>query len=105
MIIGASILFSISLVCFVISVLSFLQKGYLFNNVYIGASKEQKETMNKKPYYLQSGVIFFILGIIFLLDGFDILFKTSWIFFIVISLIIITIICTLVSSSLIKKNN
>lgn len=65
MIIGASILFSISLVCFVISVLSFLQKGYLFNNVYTGASKEQKETMNKKPYYLQSGVIFFILGIIF----------------------------------------
>ena len=105
MIIGASILFSISLVCFVISVLSFLQKGYLFNNVYIGASKEQKETMNKKPYYLQSGVIFFILGIIFLLDGFDILFKTSWIFFIVISLIIITIIYTLISSSLIKKNN
>ena len=105
MIIGASILFSISLVCFVISVLSFLQKGYLFNNVYIGASKEQKETMNKKPYYLQSGVIFFILGITFLLDGFDILFKTSWIFFIIISLIIITIIYTLVSSSLIKKNN
>ena len=105
MIIGASILFSISLVCFVISVLSFLQKGYLFNNVYIGASKEQKETMNKKPYYLQSGVIFFILGIIFLLDGFDIIFETNWIFIIVISLIIITIIYTLVSSSLIKKNN
>lgn len=105
MIIGAIILFSISATSFTISILSFLQKGYLFNNIYIGATKEKKEKMNKKPYYLQSGIVFLIIGVIFLLNGFDLLFETSWIILVVIPLIVIAIIYAIVSTILIEKKN
>ncbi|EFF68226.1 hypothetical protein BUTYVIB_01494 [Eshraghiella crossota DSM 2876] len=31
----------------------------MFNNAYIFASKQERETMNKKPHYKQSGICFF----------------------------------------------
>ena len=52
-IIVASILFAISIFLFFMSVRSFMEKGFLFNNAYIYASKEEREKMNKKPHYHQ----------------------------------------------------
>ena len=74
-IIGAIVLGIIAIVCFVISFLQFNEKGFLFNNAYIGASKQDRETMNKKPHYKQSGVVFALIGIIFLINAIEMILQ------------------------------
>lgn len=68
-IIIACILFLISSGVFVMSILSFMQKGFLLNNAYIYASKEERKKLDKKPHYRQSAIVFLLLGIVFLLLG------------------------------------
>ncbi|WP_270373071.1 hypothetical protein [Longicatena caecimuris] len=45
-IIGAVILGIVAIVCFVFGYLQFHEKGFLFNNAYIYASKQERETMD-----------------------------------------------------------
>ena len=66
-IVPASILFAVSIFLFFMSVRSFMEKGFLFNNAYIYASKQERAKMNKKPHYRQSAIVFLLLGLIFLL--------------------------------------
>ena len=47
---------------FIVSVRSFKEKGFLFNNAYLYASKEERATMDKKPHYRQSAVVFLMIG-------------------------------------------
>ena len=102
-IIAASILFAISVFAFIVSIRSFMNKGFLFNNAYIYASKQEREKMNKKPHYRQSAIVFLLLGLIFLLNAISTLLKTNWIFYIVVAVVIITIIYAIVSSITIEK--
>lgn len=44
-IIGAVVLGIVAIVCFVFGYLQFHEKGFLFNNAYIYASKQERETM------------------------------------------------------------
>ncbi|MBR6120352.1 MAG: DUF3784 domain-containing protein [Oscillospiraceae bacterium] len=46
-----------------------LERGYLFNNAWIYASAKEREAMNKKPYYRQSGIVFCLLGLLFTVIG------------------------------------
>lgn len=78
-------LWIIAVVCFVLAVLafgisirSFQEKGFLFNNVYLYASKQEREELDKKPYYRQSAVTFLMMGIIMLLLGAGILLSWVW---------------------------
>ena len=50
----AIIVFAFSGILLRISIIQFRQKGFLLNNAYIYASKEQRKKMDKKPYYRQS---------------------------------------------------
>ncbi|MBE5867668.1 MAG: DUF3784 domain-containing protein [Lachnospiraceae bacterium] len=102
-IIGAVILGVIAIVCFVFSYLQFQQKGFLFNNAYIYASKKERETMDKKPYYKQSGVVFVLIGILFLINAIDMILQTDWLFYFVIGIIIFAILYAIVSSVMIHK--
>lgn len=104
-IIVASILFAISIFLFFMSVRSFMEKGFLFNNAYIYASKEEREKMNKKPHYHQSAIVFLLIGSIFLLNAISVLLKVNWIFYIVAAVVIVTLIYAIVSSITIEKNN
>ena len=101
----ASILFAISIFLFFMSVRSFMEKGFLFNNAYIYASKEEREKMNKKPHYHQSSIVFLLIGLIFLLNAIAVLLKVNWIFYIVAAVVIVTLIYAIVSSITIEKNN
>ena len=100
---GAIILGMIAVVCFVISYLQFKEKGFLFNNAYIYASKQERETMNKKPHYRQSAIVFLLIGIIFLLNGLSVLLSANWVFFLVIIITIIAIVYAIVSSIAIEN--
>ncbi len=62
-------------VLLLLSIRSFLQRGFLLNNAYLYASKEGRETMNKKPYYKQSAIVFCILSVVFLVIGLSIVVQ------------------------------
>ena len=46
-----------------------MQKGPLINNAWLYANEERRRTMNKKPYYIQSGIVFLLIGAAFGLIG------------------------------------
>ena len=104
-IIIASILFTVSVFLFFMSVRSFMEKGVLFNNAYIYASKQEREKMNKKPYYRQSAIVFLLFGIVFLLLALAVLLEAYWITFVGVAVVIITLIYAIVSSITIEKND
>ena len=97
------VLFFISVLLFFFSIRSFLEKGFLFNNAYLWASGTERETMDKKPHYRQSAVVFFLLGWIFLLNGFAVLWNIDQIFYIVSILGMITVLYAIVSAVKIEK--
>lgn len=102
-IIGAIVLGVIALLCFVISYLQFNEKGFLFNNAYIYASKQERETMDKKPHYKQSGIVFVLIGLMFLINAIDMILQTGWLFYSVIGIAIVAIMYAIVSSVMIEK--
>lgn len=61
----AIVVLLLSIVCAVISVLQFKEKGVLLNNAYIYASKQERENMDKTPHYRQSGIVFALISAIF----------------------------------------
>lgn len=99
------ICFIIAMIAFVIAILQFAERGFLFNNAYIWASKEERKRMDKKPHYKQSGIVFLLIGIIFLLNALEALFKMNWIFPVVIVIGVGTIIYAIVSSVMIEKRS
>ena len=101
----AGIVFVISIAMFVISFRSSKEKGFLFNNAYIYASKEERETMYRKPHYRQSAIVFSVLGIVFLLIAAEIILETGWLFYVEMLCIAIVIIYAVVSSIKMSRRN
>lgn len=79
------------------SVRSFMERGFLFNNAYIFASKEEREKMDKKPHYRQSAIVFLLLGVSFLLLGIMTLTDALWLLYVVLGIAALTIIYAFVS--------
>ena len=86
------------------SYFQFNQKGFLFNNAYIFASQEERETMNKKPHYRQSGIVFIMIGIIFLINVAEMIIDTGWLLYLVIVVAGIAVVYAIVSSVVIERN-
>lgn len=103
-IIAASFLLILSIFAFVMSIRSFMEKGFLFNNAYIYASKNEREQMNKKPHYRQSAIVFLLIGFIFLLNALAVLLDANWIFYVVIVVVVIATVYAIVSSVIIDKS-
>ena len=97
------IVFSIAGVLLLFSIRSFLERGFLLNNAYLYASKEERKTMNKKPYYQQSAIVFGVLSAVFAVIGLALLFHNDKLFLIDIPLIVGVIIFAIVSTVLINK--
>ncbi len=95
------ILFLISFGAFIIGYFQFKEKGILFNNAYLYASKEERATMNKKPHYRQSAIVFASIGFIFLLNAVELIVRSGWLFLVVLGLMILLIIYAIVSSVMI----
>ncbi len=92
----------IAVVCFIFGVLQLGQKGFLFNNAYIFASKEEREAMDKKPYYRQSGIVFVLLGAINSVNALEALINSGWLFCVGIGLAVVTVVYAVVSSVKLK---
>ena len=98
-----TILSVIAIACFILSYLQFNKKGYLVHNSYIYASKQERETMDKRPYFIQSGVIFLLLGIVFLINVVDVVIQTDWLFYCAIAVVVVIIIYAIISFVIIEK--
>ncbi len=93
----------IAILCFFFCARQFKNKGFLFNNAYIYASEQERKEMDKKPYYKQSGTVFLMIGICFLINALEAFFQTGWLLFIVIAIAFSAITYAIVSSVLIEK--
>lgn len=62
----------------IISILSFMEKGFLFHNAYIWASKQERDRMDKKPYYRQSAIVFALGAAVFLCMAVEFVLMTGW---------------------------
>ena len=91
-------------VSFIISYLQFKEKGPLLNNAYLYASKEQRMTMNKKPHYRQSAIVFWGIGVLFILLILQMLLDASWVYFVIMTWMILLVVYAIVSAVLIAKN-
>ena len=99
----AIVLFSFSFILLVWGVLSLFNKGFLFNNAYIYANKKEREHMNKKPYYIQTGIVFILLSIASCLEGFNALLRYDVFFVLFIIIIVVTLVFAIVSTIYIDK--
>ena len=97
--------FAIAGILALLSIRSFLRKGFLLNNAYIYASEEEREAMDKKPYYRQTGVVFCLLSIVFIIVGISVVLQNYKIELLQIPVIAGTVIYAIVSSIRIGKNN
>lgn len=102
-IIVAIVLFAVAAAAFVLSIRLFQEKGFLLNNAYLYASKKERETMNKKPYYRQSAAVFFMIGVVFLLIGAAILLDAFWITYLADGVIVLLLMYAVASSIAIEK--
>ena len=102
-VITAAILFAVAAGPLILGIRSLREKGFLFNNGYIYASKQERQNMDKNPYYRQTAVIFFLISLIFLLNGVEMLLDAGWIFFVVIAVAVLAVIYAIVSSIMIEK--
>jgi hypothetical protein len=97
------IVFSFAGVLLLLSIRSFFEKGFLLNNAYLYASKEERKTMNKKPYYIQSAIVFCILSAVFIVIGISLILHNDQLFLFEIPLVAGVIIYAIVSTVLINK--
>ena len=81
------IVFSISGVFLLLGISSFLERGFLLNNAYLYASKEKRKSMDRKPYYKQSAVVFWFLSAVFIVIGLGLLFQNEMFFLVEIPLL------------------
>ena len=85
------------------SIRSFAERGFLLNNAYLYASKEERKTMNKKPYYRQSAIVFCMLSVVFFVIGLSLVFQNDRILLLEIPLIVGAVIYAVVSTVQINK--
>ena len=62
----------------VLGVRSLQEKGRLWNNTYLYASQKERETMEKKPLYRQSGICFLLIAATFLMMAIDSVWHKDW---------------------------
>lgn len=98
-IIGAIFCAVIAIITLVISIRSFKEKGFLFNNAYIWASEKEREQMDKKPYYRQTAVVFAILTLIFLCMAIEMMVQTGWLWIANVGFSVVAIVYAVISSA------
>lgn len=76
--IGALICIILAIVFLIISIMQFKEKGFLFNNAYIWASKIEREKMDKEPHYRQSAIVFAICSAIFFCMAVACIVPSGW---------------------------
>lgn len=88
----------VAVTSFVVGILQLKEKGVLLNNAYLYASKTERERMDKKPHYRQTGIVFILIGIMFLTGVFEMIADYEWLWYLSAGVGVITIIYAVISS-------
>ena len=88
----------LAIISLIISVMSFKEKGILFNNAYIWASKQERETMNKKPHYQQTAVVFTMITALFFCTAIECILSTGWLWIVIGGICFILLVYAIKSS-------
>ena len=96
--ITAIAVFLLAGVLFFLGVRQLLERGYLLNNAWIYATKEEREKLNKKPWYRQSGIVFCLLGLLFVVIGLYAILRESRLLWLEAALAVGAIVYAIVSS-------
>lgn len=102
-IVMAVVMFAIAGLWLFLGIRIFMERGFLLNNAYIYATKEERKTMDKKPYYRQSAVAFCLLSAMFVIIGLSVLFQNDTIMLLVIPFAVAVVLYAVVSSVLQHK--
>ena len=94
----AIILFAIAGIFMLLSIRHFCERWYLLNNAYLYASKEQREAMNKSPYYRQSAIVFCVLCIVFVVIGLSVVLQNTMVMLLEIPLFTAVVIYAVIST-------
>lgn len=86
-----------------ISARQFAEKGFLFNNAYLWAAKDEREKMDKKPHYRQSAIVFCFLGAVFFVSVLSIALQIRKLLLLEIPLMICVVIYAIISLIKIEK--
>ena len=100
---GAIICAVLALACFIISVMQFKEKGFLFNNAYIWASQQEREKMDKKSHYRQSGIVFALCAALFFSMALACILPVGWLRIVTGALTAAALVYAVISS--IKERN
>lgn len=95
---GAILCSLIAISCGIISIRQFKEKGFLFNNAYIWANKQEREALDKKPHYRQSGIVFALCTVLFSIMGVECVLLTGWLWLAVGVLAVILFVYAVTSS-------
>lgn len=95
----------LSIISFVISICSFQEKGFLFNNAYLFASEQESKEMDKKPHYRQTAIVFCLLGIVFLIFAIELAAQVKWLIYLAIGILIGVMVYAVVSSMINLRKN
>ena len=88
-------------VFYIAAYFQFKEKGILLNNAYLYASAEERNSMDKKPYYRQSGIVFSFIGTIFVLNILQVVTGSGLVVYFIIAMSVITLIYAIASSVII----
>ena len=99
----AILMFVIAGILLLFSIRSFLERGFLLNNAYLYASKEERKSMNKKPYYRQTAIVFCILSAVFIVIGLSLVLQNDKIMLLEIPLILGAVIYAIASAVRISR--
>lgn len=97
-IVTAIFVFLLAGICGYLSIRHFLERGTPLNNGYLFASKEERKTMDKKPLYRQSAIVFALISLIFLIIGLSTVLHNSKLLLLELPVAAAAIIYAIVSS-------
>ena len=103
MLVGCLLFAAGALACFILAVRQLRQKGPLLNNAWFYASDAEREKLDKKPYYVQSGVSFLFVGAIFAVNALSFLLQTEWFFFVALALCLAVALYAILSTAHIAR--
>lgn len=91
-----------AIVCLIVGIMQLNERGIPLNNAYLYASKEKKQSMNKTPYFKQTGVVFILLAVAFALIAAAEFFWIEWLSYLALGFCAVDVIFAVVSEIIIE---
>lgn len=93
----------LSAVAYIFSYRQFRERGILLNNAWLFASPEEREHMDKRPYFRQSGIVFGGIGLVFTLTALEIGLRLYWMWPLTVALMVVLVIYAIASAVWIER--